>query len=111
MRILRANPDAECFVMNTGWVGGKDRGEKITVRDSTEIIKQLARGAVSWGTDPDWGYEVPEEIEGLDMGRFDPERFYSPKEYKGLVGQLRRERKEWLARFPGLDPAIVNAIP
>ncbi len=111
MRILRENPSSQCFVLNTGWVGGKGRGEKITVLDSTEIIKQLARGAVSWRVDPDWGYEVPEEIEGLDIERFDPRRFYSPREYRELVERLRQERREWLARFPGLEPAIANAIP
>lgn len=110
LSILKKNPHMQCFVLNTGRVGGPE-GEKITVVDSAEIIKQLVRGGAEWQTDPDWGYEVPIRMDGVDMARFDPARFYSEQEYKDRVEQLRSERKQWLGRFSGLDPEIVAAIP
>ncbi len=109
-KFLRSNPDIQCFVLNTGRVGGP-QGEKITVIDSTEMIKQAARGRVKWEVDPHWGYEVATEVEGVDMGRFDPRRFYSQGEYEALVERLRAERKAWLAKFEGLNQEIVAAIP
>jgi len=30
--------------------------------------------------------------------------------YSALVDKLRLERREWLAKFPGLDPAIPKAV-
>ncbi|MCK5577243.1 MAG: phosphoenolpyruvate carboxykinase, partial [Dehalococcoidales bacterium] len=35
--ILRNNPDIECFILNTGRVGGTEGGQKITVKDSVKI--------------------------------------------------------------------------
>ncbi|MFH1227355.1 MAG: phosphoenolpyruvate carboxykinase (ATP), partial [Planctomycetota bacterium] len=109
-KALRDNPQLECYVMNTGRVGGVD-GEKIKVLDSAEIIKQIARGAIKWQSDPDWHYQVPSQVENLDMKRFDPLRFYSPEEYKNLVAKLKDERKGWLGRFLGLSKPIKQSIP
>ena len=38
LSILRNNPDIQCFMLNTGKVGGEDRGQKITVADSVKIL-------------------------------------------------------------------------
>jgi len=109
-KMLDNNPRMECFVMNTGRVGGVD-GEKITLLDSAEIIKQVIRKSIKWQIDPDWGYQVPASIENLDCTRFDPLHFYSRDEYSAQVRKLKGERREWLRRFAGLDKHIVNAIP
>ena len=108
--MLKSNPQVECFVMNTGRVGGID-GEKITLLDSAEIIKQIARGGINWQPDPDWSYLIPGQIENVNMERFDPLHFYSPDEYRELVKKLRSERKSWLTRFPGLAKPIRRSIP
>ena len=110
LEFLRRNPDVRCFALNTGRVGGEE-GEKIRIEDTTEIIKQAARGGIEWKVDPDWGYEVPIEVERVEIERFDPSRFYTPREYEALVKRLRGERKAWLSRFEGLKQEIVAAIP
>jgi phosphoenolpyruvate carboxykinase (ATP) len=109
-RMLKSNPQVECFVMNTGRVGGID-GEKITLLDSAEIIKQIIRGGITWQTDPDWRYQVPGKIEGVNIERFDPLHFYSPDEYKEQVRKLKSERTEWLTRFPGLAKPVKLSLP
>ncbi|MEW6553967.1 MAG: phosphoenolpyruvate carboxykinase (ATP) [Actinomycetota bacterium] len=112
LSILRGNPDIQCYMMNTGRVGGTEglAGENISVRDSVKIIEMIARDEIKWKEDPFWGYEVPEEIPGMDYSRFDLGNFYQPSEISSLEEALRNERIEWLERFEDLDPDILNAI-
>jgi phosphoenolpyruvate carboxykinase (ATP) len=112
LAILRDNPDMQAYILNTGSVGGSDGfpGEKVSIRVSTEIMKQIAREGIAWEKDPDWNYEVPREVPGLDLAKYTPRSYYSPEKYQELVGRLREERKAWLARFPGLDPVIPRAV-
>ncbi|MGH9365692.1 MAG: phosphoenolpyruvate carboxykinase (ATP) [Thermoanaerobaculia bacterium] len=112
LSILRENPEMQTYILNTGSIGAKggSPGDKITIRISTEIMKQIAKEAIAWEKDPDWGYEVPKSVPGVDLGRYSPRAHYSPAEYAALVDKLRQERRAWLAQFPGLDPAIPAAI-
>ncbi len=103
--IIKGLPDLQCFVMNTGHIGGA-AGEKITVKDSTEIIKQIAKDKITWTKDPFWGYLVPSNIEGIDYSRFDLKRFYSESEILDLNKKLLAERVEWINKFPDLNPDI-----
>ena len=108
--ILENNPDMECFILNTGSVGQKEgfKGEKITIKVSTTIMKELAKDNIEWEYDKDWGYLVPKNIEGIDIQKYNPKNFYTDIEYKTLVNKLKLERKEWLARFENLDMDIVD---
>ena len=110
LSILRNNPDIQCFILNTGKVGGPDRGQKITVKDSVRILEMIARDKIAWKKDEFWGYEVPVEIPGVDLSRFDLSIFYSEEEINELSEGLKRERLEWLSQFAGLNPDIINAI-
>ena len=112
LAILRENPDMEAYILNTGSIGARDGspGEKISIRVSTEIMTQIAKEGISWQHDPDWGYDVPTNVPGLDLEKYTPNSYYSATQYEGLVARLRAERRAWLAKFPGLDPAIPDAI-
>lgn len=125
LEILRNNPDAQVFLLNTGRIGargvdrqertdskGNLRGAKIEVLDSTELIKQIARGGIRWKPDPDWGYEVAETVEGIpDYGeRLDPRHYYTDEEYRALTDLLLEDRRAWLAQFDTLDPAIPASL-
>src|SRR5262249_6186722 len=112
LAILRQNPDMQAYILNTGSVGARDGspGEKIPIRASTEIMKQIAKEGITWEKDPDWGYEVPVQVPGLDLAKYSPKRYYSEAKYAELVGKLRQERRAWLAQFPGLDPVIPRVV-
>jgi phosphoenolpyruvate carboxykinase (ATP) len=112
LSILRKNPDVRCYMMNTGRVGATEgsSGENITVRDSVKIIEMIARDEITWKEDAFWGYEVPEEVPGMDYGRFELGNFYQRSEIDSLKESLRGERLEWMERFDGLDEDILNAI-
>ncbi len=110
LKILKDNPHMQCYLLNTGTVGGTVSGQKITVHDSVKILEMIARDKIVWKTDDFWGYEVPVEIPGLDMSRFDLNNYYSEDQINKLCRKLKKERVEWLSQFSGLDPAILNAL-
>lgn len=112
LKYLRENPDMEAYILNTGSIGSRENfpGEKISIKVSTEIMKQIAKGGITWEKDPDWGYEVPKEVPGVDLSKYNPRSCYSTDEYAARVSKLRQERENWLAKFPGLDPVILRAI-
>ena len=103
----------QAYILNTGSIGAKDGspGEKITIRVSTDIMKEIAREGIAWEKDPDWGYEVPaKRARAWTSPRYGPRGHYTRAEYAGLVDKLREERRAWLAYFPGLDPVIPKAV-
>jgi phosphoenolpyruvate carboxykinase (ATP) len=112
LSILRENPDMQAYILNTGSIGARDgsAGEKVSIRASTEIMKQIAKEGIIWTHDPDWGYDVPAAVPGVDLAKYDPRRHYSEAEYRSLVDKLRQERRAWLAKFPGLDPVVPKAV-
>jgi len=110
LSILRNNPDIQCFILNTGKVGGTDRGQKITVQDSAKIIEMIARDKIVWKKDEFWGYEVPVSIPGVELHRFDLSHYYPEEQIKEISEDLKGERLEWLSQFPGLDKDIINAL-
>jgi phosphoenolpyruvate carboxykinase (ATP) len=110
LNILRHNPHIQCFLLNTGKVGGMANGQKITVFDSVKILEMIARDRIKWKKDDFWGYEVPAEIPGLDLNRFDLNNYYSEDGIQARSEDLKRQRLEWLSQFSGLDPDIINAL-
>jgi len=110
LEILRANPDIQCFFLNTGVVGGMVRGQKVTIKDSIKIVEMIAKDKIKWVKDDFWGYEVPLEIPGVELDRFDLKNYYSDDQTDQLSEQLKLERVGWLSQFPGLNYDIVNSI-
>jgi len=101
----------ECYLLNTGSVGyGNGVIEKISIETSTGIMKHIASGGIRWTCDPDWGYEVPVAIPGLDIGHYNLRQYYSAEEYQGRVDKLRRERLRWLAKYKELGSEIVQTF-
>jgi len=108
--ILRQNPHIQCFILNTGKIGGMVRGQKITVKDSVKIIEMVAKDKITWRRDDFWGYDVPSEIPGIELEGFEPKNYYSDEQMEQLSTDLKRERLNWLAQFPSLNLDILNAI-
>jgi phosphoenolpyruvate carboxykinase (ATP) len=112
LRILRQNPDIECYLLNTGSVGkgGKTAGEKISIKTSTALMKNIAKGTIKWTNDPDWHYQVPLEMPEIDIARYNPVNYFDEKEYQNRVSKLRAERISWLNKYKGLKDEIIEAI-
>ena len=80
------------------------------------VLDAEAASAVIWETDPDFGYEVPAVVEGLDAGSgrallprllyADHDRVY---EHASLVAAKKRERHAMASAIPGLAPEVIAA--
>ncbi len=80
-----------------------------------ELVARLldARESIAWERDPDFGYEVPAAVPGIDDAESrilaprllyaDHDRVY---EHAGLVVDKKRERNDIAASVAGLDPTV-----
>ncbi len=112
----------QCYLLNTGGVGEiiekdaegnriiKQKVKRIEINEMASIIRGIVRGTIKWRKDPYFGMQVPEVVEGVDMGKYDPAKFYSKEQIDGMVKELKKEREEYLNKFPGLNVKIVTAL-
>ena len=117
---LLASMDYEfgVYVLSTGRVGGPDGdagSKKVKIPHSSAIVKAIAEGTIEWDTDPDFGYLVATRVPDLDDPELlRPNEHYARRgltaDYDALVGQLKAERREYMAQHEGLDPAVVAAL-
>lgn len=111
----------QAYLINTGGVGeireklpdGTSRVRRevtrIQIPETSALFRSIVRGKVEWVDEPYFGTQVPSRIEGADLGRFDVESHYSKQEIEEYVEALGRERREYLERFTGLNPALLKA--
>src|SRR5690349_9651504 len=110
--------ELQAFVLNTGRVGGGDGhpgSKKVTIPYSSAIVQGIVEGTIEWTEDPDFGYEVAAAIPGVDdLEILQPRRLYARQgrtdEHEAMVARLKRERKEFLGSFPGLDESLVKSL-
>jgi phosphoenolpyruvate carboxykinase (ATP) len=109
--------ELQVFVLNTGRIGGTDdaTSKKVTIPCSSAMVEAIVSGTIEWVTDVDFGYEVAAAVPGIDdIEILQPWRLYQRQgrqdEYDALVARLKRERRDYLASFAGLDEAIVKSI-
>jgi len=110
--------EIHAFVLNTGRVGGGDedpRSKKVTIPYSSAVVQGIVEGTIEWTTDHDFGYEVATAVPGVDdpeilRPRLLYERQGRLDEYDAMVARLKRERREYLSSFSGLDESLVKSI-
>jgi phosphoenolpyruvate carboxykinase (ATP) len=117
---LMAEHQLDVYLMNTGRVGGPtddDRSEKVRIPHSSAIVKGIAEGTIEWDDDPDFGYRVAREVPGIDASDaavLRPRELYDSQgrseEYSKHVERLKRERAEYLGKFPALSASIRAAV-
>jgi phosphoenolpyruvate carboxykinase (ATP) len=108
--ILQRNPHIKCYVLNTGKVGGMDRGIKITPAITFKIVEEIMRGRIRWAYDQVIGYDIALSVKGVNLELFDPYRIYGTERFVELMKNLKRERMEFLSQFPDLNPEIVDSL-
>ena len=110
--------ELKVFVLNTGRVGGgseNPESKKVTIPYSSAIVQAIVEGTIEWVSDDDFGYEIASSLPGVaDIDILRPRGLYERTgrlhEYDTMVARLKRERREYLASFAGLDEAIVKSI-
>ena len=94
----------ECYILNTGHLGGKDIG----VTESVTLLREIARGTVEWTDDEATGLTVPSSVPGIDIGDFSVADNVS--DHDSELSRLRTERQVHLALFEDLDEDIEDAV-
>jgi phosphoenolpyruvate carboxykinase (ATP) len=117
--LLESSP-MDVYLMNTGRVGGRDedeRSKKVRIQHSSAIVKGIAEGTIAWEADPDFGYQVASRVPGIDAegeGILQPRKLYERQnrndEYNQIVERLKSERREYMAKWEGLNPEIARAV-
>jgi phosphoenolpyruvate carboxykinase (ATP) len=110
--------EVQVFVLNTGRVGGADGHEgskKVKIPHSSAMVQAIVENTITWTADPSFGYEVASSVPGIDdLEILQPRLLYQRQgrmdEYDAMVARLKRERREYLASFAGLDDAIIKSI-
>ena len=105
-RDLITDAGADCYVLNTGYVG--DETVDIGVEDSVTILREIARGTVEWAVDEATGLTVPSAVPGMDIGAFDVAEHVDDCE-RAFADQ-RAERRAYLDAFDDLDARIKDAV-
>ena len=103
-RELIANLDVDCFVLNTGSVGGRDVG----VEDTVALLRGISRGTVEWTDDDATGLTVPSAVPGVDVSAFDVAE--NLDDYEERAATLHAEREAYLAVFEDLSEDIRDAV-
>ena len=117
--LLESSP-MEVYLMNTGRVGGRDedqRSKKVRIQHSSAMVKGIAEGTIEWEDDTDFGYQIARSVPGMDgedIEILQPRKLYQrqgrTEEYAQIVERLKNERREYMAKWAGLDPKIAQAV-
>jgi phosphoenolpyruvate carboxykinase (ATP) len=85
--------DVNCWLLNSGWVGGKyGVGKRISIRHTRTLLNAALDGKlldVPYEDDPVFGFQVPKRCEGVPDGVLDPASSWSSREqYDDAYRQL-----------------------
>src|SRR5678816_4913093 len=81
-RIAKGN--ADCWLVNTGWTGGKyGTGSRMPIKATRALLNAALDGSlndVTFRVDENFGFEVPVSVPGVDSGILDPRSTWADKE-------------------------------
>jgi phosphoenolpyruvate carboxykinase (ATP) len=108
---------AQCWLVNTGWVGGSyGVGKRISIRHTRALLNAALTGKlndVKYTKDPIFGFLVPMECPGVPTDVLSPSSSWGDrKEYDRRYKDLAMRFKENFAKFTdNTPPEIVEAGP
>ena len=78
-----ARHGAECWLVNTGWTGGAyGTGKRMPIKATRALLTAALDGSlnkVKFRKDPNFGFEVPVAVPGVDEALLDPRRTWADK--------------------------------
>ena len=107
-----AERGARCWLVNTGWSGGAyGVGARMPIRATRALLKAALDGALdggAWRKDPNFGFEVPCSVDGVDDALLDPRRTWADgAAYDAQARKLVQMFAENFARYePFIGPEI-----
>ncbi|RYG91599.1 phosphoenolpyruvate carboxykinase [Loktanella sp. IMCC34160] len=78
-----ASHGATCWLVNTGWTGGAyGTGKRMPIKATRALLSAALDGTLIESTfrkDPNFGFEVPVTVDGVDAGLLDPRSTWADK--------------------------------
>ena len=108
---------AQCWLVNTGWVGGPyGIGKRISIRHTRALLNAALSGkleGVKYTKDPIFGFEVPTECPDVPAEVLSPASSWGDKkDYDRRYRDLAMRFKENFAKFTdNTPPEVVDAGP
>jgi phosphoenolpyruvate carboxykinase (ATP) len=88
-----AKGGVDCWLVNTGWTGGKyGVGKRMPIKETRALLNAALDGSLKnakFRKDPNFGFEVPVSVPGVDTSILDPRGTWSnPAEYDAMAAKL-----------------------
>ena len=84
LRELIAEHNVDCWLVNTGWTGGAyGVGSRMPIRSTRALLTAALDGSLKqteFRTDPNFGFEVPVSVPGVDQSILDPRSTWADKQ-------------------------------
>jgi len=117
LRELIARHNVDCWLVNTGWTGGAyGVGKRMPIKVTRALLSAALDGSLAhakFRTDPNFGFEVPVEVPGVDTAILDPRSTWSDKAaYDKQAARLVGMFIDNFGKFEAhVDAAIKGAAP
>jgi phosphoenolpyruvate carboxykinase (ATP) len=112
-----AKGGVDCWLVNTGWTGGKyGVGKRMPIKETRALLNAALDGSlknVEFRKDPNFGFEVPVSVPGVDTSILDPRGTWAdPAEYDATAAKLVDLFVENFAQFADqVDEGVRQAAP
>jgi phosphoenolpyruvate carboxykinase (ATP) len=117
LRELIAAHGVDCWLVNTGWTGGKyGIGRRMPIKVTRTLLAAALDGSlktVKFRTDPYFGFQVPVAVPGIEPHLLNPFKTWKDKaEFDQTARTLVRMFQDNFVKFePHVDPDIRAAAP
>ena len=107
----------DCWLVNTGWTGGKyGVGHRMPIKITRALLNAALDGSLNqaeFRTDPNFGFKVPVAVSGVDSTILDPRQTWVDKNaYDQTAAQLVERFVENFTQFAdGVDEGVRQAAP
>jgi phosphoenolpyruvate carboxykinase (ATP) len=117
LRALIAEHKVDCWLVNTGWTGGAyGVGNRMPIKATRALLAAALDGSLShveFRRDPNFGFEVPVSVPGVDTKIMNPRETWADKAaYDAQAQKLVKMFIENFAKFEDhVDPDVRAAAP
>ena len=106
---------ARCWLVNTGWTGGPyGIGHRMPIKATRALLSAALEGrldGVDYRTDPNFGFEVPVSVPGVDDSLLDPRSTWSdPAAYDAQARKLVKMFADNFTQFMAYVDEEVKAV-
>jgi phosphoenolpyruvate carboxykinase (ATP) len=112
-----AKGGVQCWLLNTGWTGGKyGTGKRMPIKATRALLNAALDGSLNnaeFRKDPNFGFDVPVAVDGVDSGILDPRSTWADKdEYDRTAQKLVQLFVDNFAEFEAhVDQGVRDAAP